>query len=86
MHTTESLIGTPGTIPVWAMGFFLLAGVEAGVQVHQMGGFFPEKIERNLELPDGYHPVAVAAIGYTQETAEQESRTRKPVREIRIVK
>ncbi|GET22333.1 hypothetical protein JCM18694_25790 [Prolixibacter denitrificans] len=67
-----------------AMGFFLMAGVEAGVQVHQMGGFFPEKIERNIELPEGYHPVAVAAIGYTQETAEQESRTRKPVREIRL--
>ncbi|GET34526.1 hypothetical protein PbJCM13498_33890 [Prolixibacter bellariivorans] len=67
-----------------AMGFFLLAGVEAGVQVHQMGGFFPEKIERNITLPEGYHPVAVAAVGYTEESAEQESRTRKSIQEIRV--
>jgi len=67
-----------------AMGFFLLAGVEAGVQVHQMGGFFPEKIERSMELPEGYHPVAVAAVGYTEESAEKESRTRKSIQEIRV--
>jgi nitroreductase len=67
-----------------AMGFFLMAGVEAGVQVHQMGGFFPERIEESIELPEGYHPVAVAAIGYTNELAAQESRTRKSLREIRL--
>jgi nitroreductase len=67
-----------------AMGFLLLAAVEAGIQVHQMGGFFPEKIEESIDLPEGYHPVAVAAIGYTEESAEQGSRTRKSVQEIRV--
>jgi nitroreductase len=66
------------------MGFFLLAGVEAGVQVHQMGGFFPDKIERNIKLPEGHHPVAVATVGYADEPAEKESRTRKSVQEIRV--
>lgn len=35
-----------------------------GLQVHQMGGFDKEKARELFEIPEGYEPMTVIAIGY----------------------
>jgi nitroreductase len=35
-----------------------------GVSIHPMGGFFPEKIKAEFDLPDDYEPVTMMAMGY----------------------
>jgi nitroreductase len=65
-----------------------------GLHVHQMGGFDPEAIRRDFELPEGAAPVTVTAIGRAaaaerlperyrdRETAE---RTRLPLEQLVLV-
>lgn len=47
--------------------------VSMGIQAHQMGGFDSERAERDLEIPDGYTPIAVIAFGHADapENAEE---------------
>jgi hypothetical protein len=35
-----------------------------GLFVHQMGGFFPEKVKETYDIPDGYEAMSAVAIGY----------------------
>jgi nitroreductase len=35
-----------------------------GLCVHQMAGFFPEKVRETYGVPEGFEPVAAMAIGY----------------------
>ncbi|MCC2643133.1 MAG: Nitroreductase [Nitrospira sp.] len=62
-----------------------------GLIVHQMAGFDVEKSRTDLEIPAGYEPVAMIAIGYPGDPAvlderlrqrEVASRVRKPMTEI----
>ncbi|WP_200308486.1 nitroreductase family protein [Streptomyces adelaidensis] len=34
-----------------------------GLHAHQMGGFDPDRLRTSLEVPDGYRPLSVTAIG-----------------------
>lgn len=61
-----------------------------GLSVHQMGGFDRLKAAEAFELPDGYEPMTVIAIGYAGDPAalpedlresEVAPRTRKPLSE-----
>ncbi len=47
-----------------AMGNLLAQATEMGLVVHQMGGYSKEQAIKTLGIPDGYEPVAMAAIGY----------------------
>ena len=74
-----------------AMGAISLQATEAGIYLHQIGGFSPEKIKEAFPLPEGYEPVVVFAAGYkgnpdflpdnlkVRETAEKQ---RKPLDEL----
>jgi len=35
-----------------------------GLFVHQMGGFFPDKVKETYGIPDGYEAMSAVAIGY----------------------
>jgi nitroreductase len=59
-----------------------------GLFVHQMAGFFPEKVRELYELPNGYEAVTAIALGYPGDPAilpedlqrrERAERTRKPL-------
>jgi nitroreductase len=47
-----------------AMGTVLTQATALGLSLHQMGGFDREKARANFQIPEGYDPVAVTAIGY----------------------
>jgi nitroreductase len=47
-----------------AMGNFLLQATSLGIYVHQMGGFDKDRAKSDLNLPDGFEPGAMIAIGY----------------------
>ena len=49
----------------------------SGLAVHQMGGFDVEKARREFSIPQGYEPVAAAAIGYPGNSAELPEKLRK---------
>jgi len=50
-----------------ANAFLSLQATHLGLNVHQMGGFDAEKLRANLNLPAGYEPVVILAIGYPGE-------------------
>lgn len=63
---------------------------DLGLHVHQMAGFDNQKIRELFEIPEGYEPVTVSAIGYfgnpeelPDGMREQElaTRSRKPLNE-----
>lgn len=74
-----------------AMGNLINQAMHQGLYIHQMGGYYAEKARANLEIPDGFEPVAMAAIGYPGSTDqlpenlqafEKEESPRKPLTEI----
>jgi nitroreductase len=50
-----------------ANAFLSLQATHLGLNVHQMGGFNAEKLMKNLNVPAGFDPVVVLAIGYPGE-------------------
>ncbi len=71
-----------------AVAQMVLQASMMGLQGHQMGGFDKEKARKELNIPEGYQPVAAIAIGepaplkeIPQEFAERanEKRQRKPL-------
>jgi len=48
-----------------ANAFLSLQAAHLGLNVHQIAGFDPDVIVRNLGVPERYEPVIVMAIGYT---------------------
>lgn len=74
-----------------AMGNLLAQATYEGLAVHQMGGYFASKARENLNIPDGYDPVAMVAIGYQgppnqlpenlQQVESAESSPRKDLKE-----
>ncbi|HEX8039505.1 MAG TPA: nitroreductase family protein [Chryseosolibacter sp.] len=47
-----------------ANAFLSLQAAHFGLNVHQIAGFDPNVMTRNLSIPDLYEPVTVMAIGY----------------------
>jgi nitroreductase len=71
-----------------AMANFTIQGIALDIYVHQMGGFNPEKARELFQIPQGYAPVAMSAIGYLGDPhslpdnlrdRETAIRTRKPL-------
>jgi nitroreductase len=50
-----------------ANAFLSLQATHLGLNVHQMGGYNPEKLKTNLNIPDTYEPVIILAVGYPGE-------------------
>lgn len=62
-----------------------------GLHVHQMGGFFKDKAQEALEIPEDHQPVVAIAVGYldspeklpeTLAKRELAERVRKPLSEL----
>ncbi|HEX2912544.1 MAG TPA: nitroreductase family protein [Chloroflexia bacterium] len=73
-----------------AVSHLTVEATHAGLHVHQMGGFDSEKARELFEIPQGYEPVTVMALGYfgraedlPEDLLERERlpRTRKPLNE-----
>lgn len=47
-----------------AMGNLLTQATSMGLYVHQIAGFSTERARELLQIPEGYEPVAMIAIGY----------------------
>lgn len=59
-----------------------LQASEMGLMAHQIGGFDREEIQREFNLPDGFQPITIIAIGYENtaiDSSEEEPRTRYPI-------
>ncbi len=74
-----------------AMGNLLVQATKMGLYVHQMGGYSKELATKKLEIPEGFEPVAMAAVGYYGKAEdlpvalrrrEQQQRNRLPMHEI----
>ena len=73
-----------------AVGNLLVQATSLGLYVHQMGGYDVEGARNSLDIPEGYEPGAMIAIGFPGEIdhlpmrlkrKELAKRTRKPVTE-----
>ncbi len=67
-----------------------LQATELGLVAHQMAGFLIDRAREDCQIPEGYEPVAMMAIGYPGDPAllsdrlrvrETQPRDRKPVTE-----
>jgi nitroreductase len=47
-----------------ANAFLTLQATALGLNVRQMGGFYPDRLREALRIPSDYQPVTVLAIGY----------------------
>jgi nitroreductase len=74
-----------------AVATLALAATDLGLSLHQMGGFYPDKVREVFQLSDDYEPVAAIAIGYlgapeelpeALRLRETATRTRKPISEL----
>lgn len=74
-----------------AMGMLNLQATELGLHLHQMGGFYPDKISEVVDISDDYEPVIMAVIGYVGDAEqlpehlrkrEKAPRVRKDIREL----
>ncbi len=68
-----------------------LQATELGLYLHVMGGYSADKAREVFEIPQGYEPVSVMALGYLGDAEqlpeplkerENSPRTRKPLQEI----
>jgi len=74
-----------------AVAHLTLQATTLGLNLHQMGGFSKEQIRNTLELPDGFEPMTITAIGYpgdpeelpaSFQAREESPRSRLPLNEI----
>lgn len=69
-HLRNGMVNTSARYDLGAANAFLsLQAVELGLNVHQMGGFDPEKVRRNLNIPVEYDLNVILAIGYPGDAA-----------------
>ncbi|HXF91696.1 MAG TPA: nitroreductase family protein [Nitrospiraceae bacterium] len=52
-----------------AVAGLTLQATALGLFVHQMAGFFPEKVRQAYAVPEGFEPVAAIALGYPGDPA-----------------
>jgi nitroreductase len=73
-----------------ASGNLMAQAIALGLTTHQMGGFDADKARRLLDIPEGYQPLAMIALGYpglvdtlpeTLREREVAPRVRKPQNE-----
>jgi nitroreductase len=71
-----------------ATGMMVVQATALNLAVHQMAGFFPEKVREIYGIPAGFEPVTAIAIGYAAEVdvlpeafhaQELGPRSRKPI-------
>lgn len=74
-----------------AMGMLNLQATELGLHIHQMGGFFADRIREVVGISDEYEPVIMVAVGYVGDKdqlpehlrkRETGPRNRKDIREL----
>ncbi len=74
-----------------AMGMLSLQATELGLHLHQMGGFYADKISEVVGISGEYEPVIMATIGYVGDVdqlpdqlqkREKAPRVRKDIREL----
>jgi nitroreductase len=51
-----------------AAAYLTLQATDLGLYVHQMAGFDPVKARQLLNIPDGYEPAAMMAVGYPDDS------------------
>ena len=67
-----------------AAAYLTVQATELGLYVHQMAGFDPVKARQLLNIPEGYEPAAMMAVGYPGESESlpealrQSDSTRRP--------
>jgi nitroreductase len=67
-----------------AAAYLTLQATELGLYVHQMAGFDAGKARQLLNIPEGYQPAAMMAVGYlgdgesAQEPPHPQDRSRRP--------
>jgi len=59
-----------------------LKATELDIFVHQMSGFSREKAVELFNIPEGYTPVTVIALGYKNENDKGKIKQRKELSEI----
>jgi nitroreductase len=71
-----------------AVANLILQATALGLGVHQMAGFYPDRVREIYEVPEGFEPVAGIVLGYPGDPAtlpedlrnrELAPRTRKPL-------
>jgi len=64
-----------------AIANLTVQAVALGLQVHQMAGFDAERLRASCNIPEGFEPVVVLAVGYADESAllPNEQRIRHPL-------
>ncbi len=60
-----------------AVANLLIQATDMGLYVHQMGGYDKEKARDVLNIPEGYQPVAMIAVGYKGNPEEMPEELRK---------
>jgi nitroreductase len=63
-----------------AAAYLTLQATELGLYVHQMAGFDAEKARQLLEIPEGYEPAAMMAVGYLGDPESVQEPPRQPAR------
>jgi len=61
-----------------AAAYLTLQATELGLYVHQMAGFDPLKARQLLNIPEGYEPAAMMALGYLDDAAPAAGAPRQP--------
>lgn len=88
--SVSSYNGTPNKYAMHdtglAVGSLLLQATDMGLSVHQMGGYDKDMARRRLNIPDGYEPVAMIAVGYpgNAEDLPEELRKREMAERTRL--
>jgi len=60
-----------------AAAYLTLQATELGLYVHQMAGFDPVKARQLVNIPDGYEPAAMMAVGYSDDSGSLEDALRQ---------
>jgi nitroreductase len=63
-----------------AAAYLTLQATELGLYVHQMAGFDAGKARQLLNIPEGYEPAAMMAVGYLGDPAPVQEQPRQPDR------
>ncbi|MDF9797619.1 nitroreductase [Catalinimonas alkaloidigena] len=64
-----------------AVSFMTLKATEEDLYMHQMAGFMPQKAVEVLNIPEGYEPIVMMAMGYLG-NSDRPNKERKAVEEI----
>lgn len=66
-----------------ALGSMMAEAMARGLVTHAMAGFSPDRVRADLEVPDGFEPVWVLALGHFDSELEDEALEARDVRERR---